>query len=134
VRVYLDTCVVIYRVEEPPEFLPLVQVAIARYPSGVFCVSPLVYLECLVGALRSPQVDLVARYEAFLHACVCLEMPMAVYRLAADLRAEYGLKTPDALHLATARHHACDVFLTNDDRLGRVAGEMLVNALGEIGP
>jgi uncharacterized protein len=86
VRVYLDTCVVIYQVEEPPQFLPLVQAAIARYPSGVFCVSPLVYLECWVGALRSPQVDLVARYEAFLDACVCLEMPMAVYRLAGEMR------------------------------------------------
>ena len=129
-RVYLDTCVVIYRVEEPPEFLPLIQVAIARYPSGVFCVSPLVYLECLVGALRSSQVDLVERYKAFLDACVCLEMSMAVYRLAADLRAEYGLKTPDALHLATAKYHNCEVFLTNDDRLKRVVGEMMVNALG----
>ena len=33
------------------------------------------------------------------------------------LRAQYGFKTPDALHLAAAVIHGCDRFLTNDARL-----------------
>jgi predicted nucleic acid-binding protein len=39
--------------------------------------------------------------------------------MAAELRAASGVKTPDALHLATALHHGCDEFWTNDDRLAR---------------
>ena len=130
VRVYLDSCVVIYLVEENQQFGPLVRRAIGRYPVAEFCLSPLVYFECLVGGLKLGQAALVQQYKDFFSLCVCLEMPLAAYRLAADLRAEYGLKTPDALHLATAKYHNCEVFLTNDDRLKRVVGEMMVNALG----
>ena len=35
-------------------------------------------------------------------------------RLAAKLRAVYALRTPGALHLATAMIHGADFFLTND--------------------
>ncbi|VVB86864.1 PIN domain protein [uncultured archaeon] len=33
---------------------------------------------------------------------------------AAQLRAEYGLKTPDAIQLASVIHKNGDVFITND--------------------
>jgi predicted nucleic acid-binding protein len=33
---------------------------------------------------------------------------------AAHLRAQYGLRTPDALHAASAISSNCDAFLTND--------------------
>lgn len=36
---------------------------------------------------------------------------------AAQIRAEYGFKSPDALQLAIAVHHSADYFLTNDKRL-----------------
>lgn len=39
---------------------------------------------------------------------------------AAQLRAKYGLKTPDALQIATALEHHADYFLTNDHRLNSV--------------
>ena len=39
---------------------------------------------------------------------------------AADLRAHYGLRTPDALQIAAALISGCQAFLTNDTRLGRV--------------
>jgi predicted nucleic acid-binding protein len=48
--------------------------------------------------------------------------PEAVFRRAADLRAQLGFKTPDALHLAAAVEAACDVFLTNDAQLTRFTG------------
>lgn len=41
---------------------------------------------------------------------------------AAHLRAQYNLKTPDALHLATAIEAGCQAFLTNDADLKRVPG------------
>jgi predicted nucleic acid-binding protein len=38
---------------------------------------------------------------------------------ATAIRAQYGFKTPDAIHLAAAVPSGCDVFLTNDHRLDR---------------
>jgi len=40
---------------------------------------------------------------------------------AAYLRATYNIKTPDALHLATAIEHKVDAFYTSDKNLTRVA-------------
>lgn len=48
---------------------------------------------------------------------------------ALGLRAQHGLKTPDALHLATALHHGCTEIWTNDDRLKAAAGALAVNVL-----
>jgi predicted nucleic acid-binding protein len=41
---------------------------------------------------------------------------------AANLRARYQLRTPDALHLATAIETKCDAFLTNDKGFKKVLG------------
>jgi predicted nucleic acid-binding protein len=40
--------------------------------------------------------------------------------LAAELRARYNLRTPDALHIACAIDTGCDAFLTNDTGIKRV--------------
>jgi predicted nucleic acid-binding protein len=50
-------------------------------------------------------------------ALLTLDMPESIYLQAAELRALFGLRTTDALHLGCARHHGCDVLWTNDDRL-----------------
>ena len=38
---------------------------------------------------------------------------------ATEIWAQYGFKTPDAIHLAAAVASGCNVFLTNDHRLDR---------------
>jgi predicted nucleic acid-binding protein len=51
-----------------------------------------------------------------------LRVDREVFRQAARLRADFaGLKTPDAIHLATALQHRCNEFWTNDGRLNHVA-------------
>ena len=50
-----------------------------------------------------------------------------VFARALGLRVQHGLKTPDALHLATALHHGCTELWTNDDRLRSAAGVLAVN-------
>lgn len=50
--------------------------------------------------------------------------------LAADLRAEWGLKMPDALQLATAMVHRANVFVTNDERLAKTPAGLKVSSLG----
>jgi len=57
-----------------------------------------------------------------------------VFRIATELRARHRIKTPDALHLATAMHYGCCEFWTNDDRLNTVAEKMAVNVLAQAAP
>ncbi len=125
--IYLDACIAIYFIEEHPQFGDAVRQAIQNAPTRQFCVSPLVELECLVVPLRTANHRLVAHYEAFFNNQVMLTMDYLVYRLVAELRARHRLKTPDALHLATAQYHGCTEFWTNDDRLNHAAGGMAVN-------
>ena len=42
------------------------------------------------------------------------EMNIAISEKAAELRATMGVKTPDAIHLATALHAKVDYLITND--------------------
>jgi uncharacterized protein len=61
--IYLDTCLVIYAIENHPEFALPVLSAMAGQTSNAFAVSPLVKLECLVKPLRTDDMGLQRRYE-----------------------------------------------------------------------
>jgi predicted nucleic acid-binding protein len=65
----------------------------------------------------------------FFECYVRLDITPNSYRKAAELRAQQGLKTPDALHLAVAQYHDCGSFWTNDNRLHTIAERLAVNVL-----
>jgi predicted nucleic acid-binding protein len=69
-------------------------------------------------------------YEQGLRRLVNLPLPEAVFLQAARARAQFGLKTPDAIHLAAAQHHRCAALWTNDDRLAQAGHGLAVNILG----
>ncbi|MCP4417906.1 MAG: type II toxin-antitoxin system VapC family toxin [Chloroflexi bacterium] len=46
-----------------------------------------------------------------------------------ELRANYGFKTPDAIHLACAIIAKCDLFLTNDRQLKKQS-EIAIELVG----
>ncbi len=50
------------------------------------------------------------------------ELTVPLLRTAAELRAESGIKTPDALQVAAALHGRCSLFVTNDRRLPQTPG------------
>ena len=109
-RVYTDACIAIYFVERRNPWYDRVVAALAEDEPPTICLSALVSLECLVGALRSGDDGLVAAYREFFGMQEWLPMSDAVIELATDLRARYNLKTPDAIHLGAAIHHRCDEF------------------------
>lgn len=86
-----------------------------------FAISPLVKLECLVGPIRRADAMLQDARADLFEVFETLSMPEQVYLRAARFRARFGLKTPDALHLARAQHHRCEALWTNDDRLQHVS-------------
>lgn len=119
--IYLDACLVIYLAERHAKWGKPVKTAMAKLPDARFAVSPLVKLECLVGPIKRADAMLQDAYADIFEVFETLPMPEPVYLRAAQLRARFGLKTPDALHLACAQHHRCDALWTNDDRLEKVS-------------
>jgi predicted nucleic acid-binding protein len=124
-RVYLDSCIAIYYVEHHATLSPRVATALFPFtgaqPVAVF--SDLTRMECRVWPLRQGNQALLARYDEFfdLPDCIRAAVDTAVFDLATELRAQHGLKTPDALHLATALRAGCEEFWTNDERLAKSA-------------
>jgi predicted nucleic acid-binding protein len=116
-RVYLDTCCVIYLLEDVLGFSAQMRRFLVLNPEAILCVSPLVRLEALVKPLSDGNQVLAKDYEDFLKEQVWLSLDDEVFESATQLRVAHRLKTPDALHIATAHRHGCVEFWTNDNRL-----------------
>jgi predicted nucleic acid-binding protein len=116
--VYLDTNPIIYSVEKHPVYWPLLQPLwqAARGKTIEIVSSDLVLLETLVGPLKSGDAALASASEQLFQQAQTRLLPIThpVLREAAQVRATTRLKTPDALHLATARQAGCVLLVTND--------------------
>jgi len=128
--IYLDACLLIYLVEQHPTWYQKVRDALEMAGDSTFGISPLVQLECLAGPLRQRDGRLRRSYEAMFQRFLPLDLPPSVYLDAADVRARFGIRTPDALHLACARHHECTELWTDDDRLQKVGRGLARNVIG----
>jgi len=125
--IYLDSCLVIYAVEDPDGSGRTVRRMLAERADEEFAISPLVVMDCLVGVIKAGEAQRRAQHERYLATFAMLPLSAQVGVRAAELRAAFGLKTPDALHLAAALHGGCDAFWTNDQRLARAAGSFVVS-------
>ena len=124
VRIYLDSCIVIYLNESVPTIrTSLWQQLRTAFAENTICLSPLTRMECRVLPLRQNNPILLARYDYFFRRSGVCFIPMAasVYELATKLRATQNIKTVDALHLAAAHIGGCTAFWTNDSRLAKAA-------------
>jgi predicted nucleic acid-binding protein len=88
---------------------------------GSLVTSRLTLLECRSKPLRAGDSATLAQYDVFFAGLelVLAEVSAAVVERATDLRARHNLKTPDALHYATAVEVGATVFLTGDRALAR---------------
>lgn len=127
--IYLDACLVIYLTESHARWGKAVARAMAQSASSRFGLSPLVKCECMVGPIKRGDPVLERAYLDLFARFASLPMPEPVYLQAARLRAQFGLKTPDALHLSCAQHHGCEALWTNDDRLARASHGLARNIL-----
>jgi predicted nucleic acid-binding protein len=91
--------------------------------------SALTLLETLVGPLKVGDTVLADAYRRLLQRSADLQL-VAVSELvleqAAVLRASTGLKTPDAIHAASALVSGCAQLLTNDPAFRRIPGLVVV--------
>jgi len=124
--VYVDSCVLIYAMEQDPLFGEPARNCLASQLAQnlQLAISPMVQLECLVHPLARQQGELIIRYQAWLQTFQWLSINDTTFARATELRASHGLKTPDALHLATALQHGCVALISNDKRLEQVGADL----------
>jgi len=126
-RIALDTSIFIYQLERNPRYAPVTDVIFAwldREDSrGV--VSTVAMTEMLVQPYRERdehRVDLLyAQLSTYPHL-EWIAPSLEIADLAARMRALHRMRTPDALHAATALHAGAGGFLTNDPIFERLAG------------
>jgi predicted nucleic acid-binding protein len=121
-RVYMDSAPIIYLVEGVVPYARALETRLF-VPGTVQVCSDLTRLECRVKPMQEGQTALLAAFDRYFADIVRDIVPLSRQALdrATSLRARYGFKTPDAIHLAAAIVGECDLFLTNDRRLCQCA-------------
>lgn len=126
--VYLDTNPIIYLTEGNAAFKASITNLFAEFERAEarLITSELTLTEALVLPLRQGDVELVAVYERLFDELIeALPVSREVLIMAARLRADTStLRTPDAIHLATAMLANADAFLSSDQGIKTVPGSM----------
>jgi predicted nucleic acid-binding protein len=120
--IYLDSCIVIYLIEQPPGFGPRASARLATLLAGgdQVVVSDLTRLECRSRPLAAGDAVTLRHFDTFFASVFqVVGLTTPVCERATIIRGQYRFKTPDALHLAAAVESGCRVFLTNDLRLSK---------------
>ena len=122
--VYLDTSPVIFAVEKIAPFAETLRPLWLTAKEGQLQLigSELLLVETLVKPVELGDTELETSFRNFLGAKEMLltAVSRAVLEEAIRLRASVGLKTPDAIHAATALLSACSLFVTNDGAFKRI--------------
>lgn len=124
-RLGFDTAPVIYFVEANPKYDALVTEIFQRVTNGALLgtTSVITLSEVLVQPILHQHALLQQEYRDLLLLGLnftTLAVSATIAERAAELRARYRLRTPDALQIATALEAGCEAFLSNDVGLRRV--------------
>lgn len=121
----LDTMIFIYSMESRKPYIPLLR-SIFNYIEGGFVkgvTSTITLLEILVKPIKDQNITAVKDYRFLLNNFPNLKMVSIDQRVAekgAELRAKYGIRTPDAIQVAAAIENQATIFLSNDSKLKKV--------------
>ncbi|MDD3295281.1 MAG: type II toxin-antitoxin system VapC family toxin [Geobacteraceae bacterium] len=131
----LDSCIWIYHLENHPEYAALTRQVLEAVEGGSCQAvsSELTLLEILVRPLQKELQDVADEYELLLSSFPHLTLePISrdILLQAAEIRALHGLRTPDAIVVATAIAAGATLLITNDRHFSRVSG-IQVSCLSE---
>ena len=126
--IYLDANIFIHALEpaaaeeRPRSNLLLKLMAIEKGTKpNFFVTSELTFGELWVGAYKTQNTFLIKEYDRISMSDAVIDVrpvALSIIRNVAILRAQNaGLRTPDAIHLATALENGCTYFLTSDLRI-----------------
>jgi len=85
-------------------------------------LSTITLSEILAGPYKNGQTALAKRYEKALASYLVVEISAPIAVLAAQLRARFALKLPDAIQVATALDMGADALVTHDRDFSKVRG------------
>lgn len=131
-RVYFDTMIFVYLVEGFAKLqreLEDIRQSVLHRECEIF-TSELTLCEVLVSPFRNNDSALAATYREFIEdsgAFTLLPMHRELWIRASLYRAQFGLKTPDALHVASAIAPGCEIFMTNDRGISAPKNLRVVN-------
>jgi len=124
-KAFLDTNIFIYLIEENPLYLKQLHKLLGFLEKNDYEIitSTLTLGEILTKPYKDNRLDLVETYKAFFLEMELIELNSEIASSFAKVRAEYKIKTPDAVQLASAVYAKADLFVTNDDELSRFESE-----------
>lgn len=125
-QLYIETAPFIYYTESRAGYVVKMREILAYMRHGQLQVitAAVTLTEALMKPLQNNDQNLVTLYHTMFYHTTgvsVVSINATIGEAAAHLRAQYGIRTPDALHLATAIETGCDAFLTNDLALKRVS-------------
>lgn len=123
-RVLVDSAPWIYLLQDHPEFAPRFAGVFEAGEAGriELALSTVTLAEVLTGPLQAGEVALARRYEQALRRYLLVSLSPSIAVSAAQLRAQYRLKLPDAVQLACALDIGAMALITHDRDFSRVRG------------
>ena len=119
-RIFWDTNLYVYLLENNPEFVPYVEnLRIRMLTRGdQLLTSTMTLGEVLVKPTKAGDAERCRRYEKMiLSSSQIIPLDVAAARHYASIRCDRSINPPDAMQLSCAASVGVDLFVTNDDRL-----------------
>ena len=122
--VMVDTAPFIYVLESHPQWADQFVGLFEAAAKGdlTIALSTITLAEVLTGPFKAGQTALAKRYEKALSQYKVIAVSAAIAALAAQLRARYRLKLPDAIQLASALDIGAAALVTHDRDFSQVSG------------
>lgn len=120
-----DTMPFIYSMEAKKPYISLLRSIFYYIEKGLAkgVTSSITLTEILVKPIKDQNLKAVKDYKFLLSNFPNLKMVNIDPKVAergAELRAKYGIRTPDALQVASAIENQATIFFSNDDKLKRI--------------
>jgi len=126
-KVYLDTSIFIYFVEHHSSYhKPCEQIFKAIETGSIkAATSTLTLLEILVQPYKLKKEDIVLKFYSLFTTypnIKWIDLTLSIADIAARFRAEYQLKTPDSIQIASAISSGATAFVCNDRVFQKIKG------------
>ena len=120
--VLVDTAPIIYVLEHDPKFAARFRPLFERQRTGniQFAVTTITITEVLTGPFKAGEEALAKRYRAAMESWHVVSLTPDIAESAARFRASLGLRTADAIQVASAISINADALVTHDRDFSRV--------------
>ena len=125
--VCLDTALFIYHLDNIEPYYLLTTEIFDAFVDGNLqgVLSTVSVAEFVVKPFQENRIEEITNFEQLIFALSIdvVDSTFQIAKQAGKLRAEYGIKIPDALIFCTALENGCDAFITNDKNFRKLEAE-----------